>query len=478
MEVISFVLRFAISAAMSVIVPFGSWLGLAWNSATPLKDLSRLRVSNGNSIVMERGFVLQGWTYSEAVEQPSLSPGDFAALGFGPTFFDGNLFYAALLEAEPDLLWSLAKAPDESANGLAGTRPTGAEWLSAEQLQHLDRLVSVCFGDEQAYDDEEAAAIAAWIMDFRSRHPDVLLHTNQYNGQWSKKQIAQYLRESKPDILTFDNYYFNAGNMERIKYHAMPAMIADKTNEFRIPAMGGHDGSGEEPIPFGQYLQCFDCCCVGWYTVSESQKNLVANLTATMGGKWLNLFRLPLLVMDGDGTLTRHFYEYAEIGRELQNLSAHLAGLQTVDVRVVPGQHKWWRLTLDNPLPKTVNAFKRGSAPYIETISVKNLSGENDGLPGDVYVGSFAILPGTANQNREYFAVCNALTAGNGLKDEGWCGSCDETQQEITLRTDGKQTKTLYYVDSATGQEVPVVLDNGSAAFTLGGGKMRLFFWE
>ena len=352
--------------------------------------------------------------------------------------------------------------------------------MTGEQLQALDRLVSVCFGDEQYYDDEEAAAITAWMADFRGRHTDVLLHTNQINGQWSGKQIAQYLRESKPDILTFDNYYFNAGNMKRTKYHSIPALIADDTNEFRIPAMGGHDGSGEEPIPFGQYLQCFDCCCVGFYTVSESQKNLVANLTATMGGKWLNLFRLPLLVMDGDGALTRHFHEYAEIGRELQNLSTHLAQLQTTDVRVVPGRHKWQGLTLRNRLPRTVRAFKSGSAPHIESIMATNLGDENDGLPGDVFIGSFTVLPGASfeRKGREYFAVCNALTSGNGLKDEDRRGFCDETRQEVTLTTDGKQTKTLYYVNPATGQEVPAQLDGDSTVFILGGGKVRLFFWE
>jgi len=463
-----------------IAAPAGMWLARE-DSATPLKDLSRLRVSNGNRIVMERGLVLQGYTNSPPDNR--LPTGFLGELGFGPTFYyEGgrNVFDRTLVAAQPDTLWAIAQVATLWGQPFEPTN--GEEWLTDEQLQYIDRLVTICFADEPDFRSEDVSVYAQWFEDFRTRHPDAdtLLHINLVNKQWISKQQAEYMREARPDLLTFDNYYFNADNMKKRKYHTMSALIADDTNEYRIYAMGGYDGSGEEPIPFGQYLQAFDCCCVGYYTVSESQKNLVANLTATMGGKWLDLFILSYFSVNDDGTLTTHGLEFAEIARELRNLSDHLAQLQTTDVRVVPGRHIWQGLTLRNRPPRTVRALKSGSAPHIKSVATRNLGDENDGLPGDVFIGSFTVLPGASfeRKGREYFAVCNTLSSGNGLKDENRRGFCDETRQEITLTTDGKQTKTLYYVDPATGEEVPAQLDGDSVAFTLGGGKMRLFFWE
>jgi len=493
LNIFSCFLRGVISAVMSVVMFFGSLFDLGWQGCkTPLENMSELLVSNGNCIILERGFVLQTWAPAEASTLNAPAPGFFSELGFGPTFYDGNMMNRAYLDAEPDILWSLAKAPDAD-NGVTGS-PTGAQWLSAEQLQYADRLVSVCFGDEQKYSIEQIRLLAEWFEDFRSRTPNVLLHINQYARQWNREQLTNYIRTAKPDLITFDDYYFSMSEGGKGKDYKVPAIVADTINEYRIPAMGGHDGSGEAPIPFGQYLSGFKTgegsMASGSYEITQSQKNLAANLTASMGGKWLSIFRLGagernttrldnyFLLHNTDGTTTRHFDEYAEISRELENLSPHLTKLQTTDVRVAPGQHKWWLFAVDNSLPDSVLPFKQDAALHVKSISAANLGVQNDGLAGDVFLGKFAALPGTGLTNRDYFAVCNGLTQGNGLSVEEQHGSCDETRQEITLALDGTQTKTLYYVDETTGESLPAEVDNGLAVFTLGGGKMRLFFWE
>lgn len=479
MHTISSVLRFLIAIFVLISGLFGHP-----GSATPLKDTSRLRVSNGNRILLERGFVLQAWAPAEDSDVSAPPPDTYGKLGFGPTFYDGNGFNNACLEANPTILWSLAKAPDNE-NGVTGP-PGGGEWLSADQLRYAGRLVSVCFGDEQQYSTLETLLLAEWFADFRGRHPDVLLHTNQYPNQWNQEQIKEYLRVAQPDMLTYDTYPFDLRG-DRPDYK-LPARLADDINYHRIPAMGGYDGSGEEPIPFGQYLIAFKTSAssdVGKYEITQSQKNLTANLTAAMGGKWLNLFRVVVneeyfLLHNNDGTPTRHFDEYAEISRELAALSDHLVQLQTIDAKVAPGRHTAkWGLILQNDLPRTVKQFRKDTALRIDKIQAKNLGGENDGLPGDVYLGKFAVLPGAAfPEAREYFAVCNGLISGNGLLPEQQHGSCAETRQEITLKINRSREKTLYYVDPATGQALPAALDSeGNAVFTLGGGKMRLFFW-
>lgn len=360
--------------------------------------------------------------------------------------------------------------------------------MSPAQLQYADALVSICFGDENAYSDEQVLIFKNWFDDFRQRHPGVLLHSNQWCNQWTREQMAEYMRVAQPDLLTFDSYYFDTGENPTPDWK-MGAVFADSINFVRVPAMAGWDGSGNEPIPFGQYLLGYktgeSAPATGIYEITESQKKATANMTLTMGGKWLNLFRIiygdPFLLYDNAGNTTRHFNEYAQINKETMNLSPHLVKLQTTDVRVVRGQHKALGITADNVRPKTVCDFAACPKFALNNITVRNFGAENDGLNGDVYVGYFATLPGTrfeTGKDRQYFAVCNALTSGNGLPPAEQHGSSAETAQEITLSVGTATDKNLYYVNALTGQTVPVEMGTGEVAFTLGGGEMRLFFWE
>ena len=102
-------------------------------------------------------------------------------------------------------------------------------------------------------------------------------------------------------------------------------------------------------------------------------------------------------------------------------------------------------------------------------------------MNGDVYIGYFKTLPGAeleSGKPRDYFALCNALAAGNGLLPQDQHGSCAETGQEITLCVDSKTAKKLYFVNAQTGETEQAAVHAGEYKFTLGGGKMRIFFWE
>ena len=117
----------------------------------------------------------------------------------------------------------------------------------------------------------------------------------------------------------------------------------------------------------------------------------------------------------------------------------------------------------------------------LESISVKNMGQENDGLPGDVYVGYFAVLPGQGFESgmaRQYFTVCNGLTSGNGKAVADQRGSCAETMQEITLTLKPSGALRLYAVNAETGEAEEVEIAGNRARLTLGGGKMQLLFWE
>jgi len=446
-----------------------------------------LTLSEGNRIILEKGIVLQAWVPASASGDKCLPAQELKELGFGPTYYESNMFNPAIHEAYPDIPWSLAQAP--TGGGSSTVKPSGEEWMSAEQLKYANSLISVCFGDENAYSKEQTEIFRQWFDDFRSRHCGVLLHSNQWCGQWTKKQMTDYMKTAKPDLLTFDSYYFDEGENPTEDYE-MGAVLADSINSFRKPAMAGCDGTGRTPIPFGQYLLGFKTGGsppdTGHYEITESQKNAVANMTLTMGGKWLNLFRIIygdfFLLYDSEGKPTRHYYEYAALNKEIINVSPHLSKLQTTDVRVIRGSHKGaLNLTVKNAFPKSVFGFSRFNSYGLQNIKVRNTGSENDGLNGDVYIGYFKTLPGAAfesGKQRDYFALCNALATGNGLLPQDQHGSCTETGQEITLCVDSETAKKLYFVNAQTGETEQAAVIAGEYKFTLGGGKMRVFFWE
>lgn len=446
----------------------------------------KITLSEGNRLIMEKGIVLQAWVPASGSGDKCLPAGDLHALGFGPTYYESNMFNLNLNKAYPDTPWSLAQAPTGGSSSVS--LPTGQEWMSADQLQYVNSLVSVCFGDENTYSAEQTEAFRQWFADFRSRHSGVLLHSNQWCNQWTQDQMAEYMKTAQPDLLTFDSYYFDLSE-NGTKDYALGAVLADSINSVRIPAMAGCDGTGTTPIPFGQYLLGFktggNAALTGYYEITESQTNAVANMTLTMGGKWLNLFRIiygdVFLLYDSQGNPTHHFYEYAQLNKEIKNVSPHLSKLQTTGVAVVRGSHKFMNLDIKNMLPKTVCDFT-GSIKYnLKDITVKNTGTENDGLNGDVYLGYFQTLPGAkfeSGRQRDYFAVCNALATGNGLLPAEQHGSCAETAQEITLSFGADSGKKLYYVNPQTGETEQAAISGGAYQFTLGGGKMLLFFWE
>ena len=209
-----------------------------------------IAVSNGNRILQEKGFALQAWFPAEESDEKQISFENLEQFGFGPTYYHGNLFNAPLHQKDSSLIWSMAKAPN-NVNAL-DIAPSGREWMSDEQLQYVDNLISVCFGDEQSYSTHQAEMLGQWFDDFRSRNNNVLLHSNQWASQWSKKEYEEYMRIAKPDMLTYDSYYFD--ELGNNKDYRVAAVIADDINRIRIPAMKGYDGSGSSPIPFGQYL--------------------------------------------------------------------------------------------------------------------------------------------------------------------------------------------------------------------------------
>lgn len=459
------------------------------------------RLSRASKVLIDKGMQLQAWVTTDETNRYDLSPEDWDMINFtSPTYYEAPMYNSDLHTARPNLQWSLAKAP--YYNQLTGPPANNDHFLSNEQRGNLDNLVSMCFGDEENYSSMHVSNLKAWYDLSKTLYPNVLVHNNQWSGQWSESNLRYYIQQAKPDLLTFDTYHFDENvtpGYEFIRH------CANSLGLYRQLALEGYDGTGESPIAFGQYLLGYITGSAphqtGSYRISESQVNMIPFTTVTMGGKWLNFFRWLQdsaefgLLYDANGQKTNQFYYYANMAKEIGNLGDHLVRLKSTNVYMVSGQHAVNNQPVSNALPSRVSAWNTSVDQYITDITVENMGQVNSGLAGDVMVGYFEPLQGLTDamkagvftsDNPQYFMVMNGLVNDDGLntaeKDKG---SCDDSKQRITVRLDlgVRDANSLKRVSRQTGQVESVTLTPISGTIyelqlELGGGKADLFFWE
>lgn len=250
-----------------------------------------------NRIFIRHGLQLQCWVATDNYElggkagQPAynLSIPDWKLTGFtGPTFYGPPLINTSYFKEFPDSQWAIAKAPhaDQLKKG-----PTDYEkkngFLSEDQLKYLDNLTTICFGDEEHYSFEVAKFLKEWYDVARRLYPDVLVHNNQYPNQWTRENLLTYIKLAKPDLLTYDWYYFHTWDKDN---YIGAKDMAGHLAEYRDLALGGWEGNKKDYMAFGQYSQGY--VNEGTYKLTESQLRLYYYMTWTFGGKWLNWFPL------------------------------------------------------------------------------------------------------------------------------------------------------------------------------------------
>lgn len=117
-----------------------------------------------------------------------------------PEFFQYPNYDKTLADSVPGFQWSTGRALNN--NG-------GEELLYPPQLEGKDNLVIYNFNDETPYSTEYLQRVRDIIKRIRVQLPKVLTHNNQIGGtQWNFEQLRQLVREARPDIINFDNYYF------------------------------------------------------------------------------------------------------------------------------------------------------------------------------------------------------------------------------------------------------------------------------
>lgn len=359
-----------------------------------------------NRLLIKHGLQLQCWVATDNYElggaagQPAYNmlPSDWALTGFtGPTFFGPPLINPSYFESFPESQWAIAKAPHGDQ---LDVEPTDYEqrngYLSDEQKAHIDKLTTVCFGDEEAYSYELVGKLKAWYDLSRRLYPDVLVHNNQYIGQWTESNMRTYIREAKPDLITYDWYYFHTSDPAT---YIGARDMAEDLQIYRNLALEGWNGDKSDYLAFGQYILGFTN--EGTYRPTESQLRLYYYLTWTLGGKWINWFRYlqgdgyggktaptqwALLLENGMPGQPTHYMDWVNLcNTESKYIGDYLVRLKTTDVRYVAGSDKY-----TEGKPGNIGDFSP-SASYIKTISAE--IPDEPGQGTDLYLGFFGIIP-------------------------------------------------------------------------------------
>jgi hypothetical protein len=422
-----------------------------------------------------------------------------------PTYFEVPGYNYEIHQQDPTLYWSIAKGaePPLPASGInrgASAFEQSNGFLNSLQSANVNKLYSICLGDEEAYSPTTTAYIKSWFDVIRAKYPNVLFHNNQYAGEWTTSQLSTYMQTAQPDMITFDQYYYHyydippgAGNTYTRLYQDMQV--------YRNLALGGNDGTGSTPIGFGGYMQAFSgysptSHTYDSYRPSESEFNLNAFAYLTMGAKWINEWIYYALFWD-DATskVTPQYAQVASIGKQVANLSPHLSRLRTTDVRFIPGQNS----SGTNASPNNLAQWDVTADPYVKGITAANLGAFNNGLKGDVLIGYFKPVPGidnTAgitmapipNASTHYFMLLNGLSKPNGPGNNSvdtLQGKANLVQQKITLNIDfgTAPIDTLYKISKSDGTIQMVNLTHISGSqYTmediLDGGMADLFYWK
>ena len=452
-----------------------------------------------NRILIKHGLQLQCWVATDNYElggkagQPAynLSIPDWKLTGFtAPTFYGPPLINTSYFKEFPDSQWAIAKAPH--ADQLK-KEPTDYEekngFLSKDHLKYLNNLTTICFGDEENYSFELVKLLKKWYDVARRLYPDALLHNNQFAGQWKRNDMLTYIKLAKPDLLTYDWYYFHTWDADN---YIGAKDMAGHLCEYRDLALSGWQGDKKNYMAFGQYSQGF--VNEGIYKLTESQLRLYYYMTWTFGGKWLNWFRFlqgdgyggqtaptdwSLLLEKGiPGRPTKYMNWVNQCNQESQYISDYLVRLKTTNVYYMAGTSKYTEGKTGQ-----MGLFEP-SASFLKSVVGRIVSEPEEGA--DLYIGFFDVIPKEEQgdpsffkeDEKKFFMITNGYASkmeekadvltqrirfGIDLVEAGVTGCCwinPKTGKKESLEIVEKEGNTIYFqVDLQGGSGALFILN-------------------
>ncbi len=387
-----------------------------------------------------------------------------------------TMFPTDLMPAAPGIPWSRWLQDPETD-------------LKPLERAYVSNLVRIQVGDEQNITDTAVLAdLAETVAELHAKYPNVIVHTVQPTI-YSATQIRNYMAQVQPDMLMFDAYPFHGtdymtGGLKTYYY--------ENLEMYRRLGLAGNDGTGNNPIPVGCYLQTFvSDYYTGGHIVSESEIRLNQFSAWAYGCKIVDAFiydnnqhasSIGTIMFEGNDTETptAKFYEIAETNRQSRNIGKSLTRLISTDVRMKMGQHLSGSTVVTNTLPDN-NAWTSADDPYMTSVTATNLGTLNNGLRGDVIVSYFkpldSVFVEAGAENDVYFMITNGLVDPNG--------SAADCSQNVHLEFDFGTSgiNQLLRISRGTGEVEPVALTHNSGSqysldLVLEGGTGDLFKYD
>ena len=323
--------------------------------------------SRGRQILLNRGLqlVAHELTPTFDFDVGRWLTANFTTINFT---FDGNLMHPLLLSRLPE--------------GHQWARWYGGMDVTAKEMPYIDNFVSIQYWDELDGNFgkenlmEILPTVAAKFRQWNALYPNTMACTSVYGGQLSASELRTYMRATEPDFLFYD---FFPG------YYATRETWYQEMQKYRTVALEGYDGTGAQPIPYGQQTQAsrisYSDPLPGEAFVRQQQFASWA-FGFTYMSQWL--YRDPLLAAApgqdnlvaqmfscrGDFEPTIMFDYVAETNRQSRNLGPALIRLVSTDVRIIPGKKNGVANPTISNIPNWIEGSQNtgGYADYITDI--------------------------------------------------------------------------------------------------------------
>ena len=368
-------------------------------------------------------------------------------------------------------------------------------WEMPSDPALLDNLVSLQYWDEREPDATFTNNSKARFKDWQTMYPNTLAYTNFYGHQIDATELATYMQAAEPDMVMFDTYPpFDFPTPNRNMWYSY-------MQKYRTAGLAGNDGTGQQPIPYGQFLNLYRSD----YTKSlpsESYVRLQQNASLAFGYTFISAFVYndpnysgvvsTMFSSSGDSSPTPVFDYVAEANRQSRNLGPALVRLVSTDIQMIPSKNPWGY----NTVPSGISAWSSGTADtggytdYITSVQPTGWQGGvNDTTYSDILVGYFEPLladnSGCTFANGLHFMIVNGATGtSTAYNAPGDPASASEQWYRISFDFIGSDYDSLVRLSRDTGEVELVELThtvNSAYYFDLNlpGGTGDLFaYWD
>ena len=327
-------------------------------------DSLGIPISRGRQVILNRGLQIQSLVFFN-------NPGFSDITRWNTAKFSAINFWGA---QNPAILAQLPAGTGWSRMYVPGVE--SSKYLTTAEMAYSGNLVSLQYDDERddTMEPERQIELYSTYRDWNQRYPNTLAYTN-FGGYptWADPHtlvdLTKHMQIVQPDMLMFDAYppfsFPDAGiypYLGRNNWYTYMQI-------YRTAALRGYDGTGMQPIPYGQYLNLFrDNNNISGSLPSESFVRLQQFASWTFGYTYVSAFiyntvssesylRSVMFSAPGDSSPTPVFDYVKDSNIQSRNLAPALIRLKSTDVRMICSKING----ISRPLPSGLSTWAMGA---------------------------------------------------------------------------------------------------------------------